>query len=326
MKDHILILDRQNKPPKYNQFKYIKVKENFLFGNLPENAKTIDLLCKKNQIKLFISTYFTYATTVKSLMILHDFIPEKLGYDLHLPEWADKKEAILNNNIFVSISNSTLTDFHRYYPEMRNRPVKLIYNAAYDNVRLNSSSSSDFLEKYSIEKKFFLLVGHRWPHKNHILFLKAINELKGKDDFEIIFTGGNAILEDEFQKFLSAFKYKVKYKVLQLSLSEMIDAYKNAMALVYPSKYEGFGLPILEAMQCGCPVITCKNSSIEEIGQDACLYCDENDHHDLKNALIRIQDKETREKLIRRGREISKEFSWEKSTQSLIHFIEENIK
>jgi glycosyltransferase involved in cell wall biosynthesis len=97
---------------------------------------------------------------------------------------------------------------------------------------------------------------------------------------------------------------------VQLTDDELQAAYSGALALVYPSKYEGFGLPILEAIACGCPVITCPNASIPEVGGQAVVYINEDDVSGLVTALTQVQDVEFRKSLIDAGLKQAKKFSW----------------
>src|SRR5205807_1155882 len=89
-------------------------------------------------------------------------------------------------------------------------------------------------------------------------------------------------------------------------------AYTAATALVYPSRYEGFGLPILEAFACGCPVITCRNSSIPEVADDAVIYIPENDTQAMIGALNKVREPSVRDELAQRGFIQAKKFSWAK--------------
>jgi hypothetical protein len=94
-------------------------------------------------------------------------------------------------------------------------------------------------------------------------------------------------------------------------------AYAGAIALVYPSKYEGFGLSVLEALACGCPVITCPNSSIPEVAGEAALYVQDDDVNGLANALCEVQKPEVRLALIKSGLEQAKKFSWSKMAETV---------
>jgi hypothetical protein len=94
-------------------------------------------------------------------------------------------------------------------------------------------------------------------------------------------------------------------------------AYAGAVALVYPSKYEGFGLPVLEAISCGCPVITCPNASIPEVAGEAALYVNDEDVEGLTDALCEVQKPKVRNSLIAAGLEQAKKFSWSKMAKTV---------
>jgi glycosyltransferase involved in cell wall biosynthesis len=95
--------------------------------------------------------------------------------------------------------------------------------------------------------------------------------------------------------------------------------YEGAVALVYTSRYEGFGLPPLEAMQCGCPVICCPTSSLPEVVGEAAVFFDPDSPEELTNCMRRvIEDKETREELIRKGSCQANRFSWERTADATL--------
>ena len=102
---------------------------------------------------------------------------------------------------------------------------------------------------------------------------------------------------------------------MQLTDEELRLAYAGAVALVYPSKYEGFGLPVLEALACGCPVITCPNASIPEVAGEAAIYVNDDDVTGLAEALCEVQKPTVRNTLINAGLDQCKKFSWIKMAE-----------
>jgi len=121
------------------------------------------------------------------------------------------------------------------------------------------------------------------------------------------------VLEPE----LAPYTVDTNLYLLPLSDAELKVAYSGAIALVYPSKYEGFGLPVLEAMACGCPVIACNTSSIPEVGGEAVLYIEPDDVDGLTAALQTVQDPAVRDRLIAAGLIQARQFSWKQMADTV---------
>jgi hypothetical protein len=154
-------------------------------------------------------------------------------------------------------------------------------------------------------------------YKNAILFFQAFDLLADKSNYEILCTGGKSTLEDVFLPYICGSRSQVKF----LDDADLSTAYSGAIALVYPSKYEGFGLPILEAMQSGCPVIACNNSSIPEVAGNAALYVGETDVTGMRDALLAVQDQAERGRLIESGFANARRFSWKTSGERLVETV-----
>ncbi|MEY2976626.1 MAG: hypothetical protein RLZZ435_763, partial [Cyanobacteriota bacterium] len=124
----------------------------------------------------------------------------------------------------------------------------------------------------------------------------------------IVCTGAGSQLPNEWRQYTSGCTVHNLY----LSDDELRLAYSAAIALVYPSKYEGFGMPILEAMACGCPVITTRNASIPEVAGQAALYVNDDNIGDMADALYEVQKPRVRRSLIDAGLAQAQQFSWKK--------------
>jgi len=133
----------------------------------------------------------------------------------------------------------------------------------------------------------------------------------------LLCVGGHATLEAEFATRAAA----TTVRVATITDAQLTAAYSGALALIYPSRYDGFGLPILEAMACGCPVIACDNSSIAEVAGDAAIYVPEDDPSALAAAVTRLRDLSTREAYRARGFARVGRFDWNRTADDVERFI-----
>lgn len=308
----ILLLDRGNTAPAIPGIEKISIPLFYDYEVMPSEICYLDEICFEYNAALFISTYYTYTEHTPSLLLLHDFIPELFNWKGL--EWNSKKEAIKKAFAYLAVSESTAKDLKKFYPESKSKDVCIVHNAVSDEFFPRSEKEiAAFKKKYKIQQPYFIISGNRNLYKNVIQFAEAFSKLKNKKDYEILFTGGSSELEPDIKKHLG----KAKYQIVYLTVDELSTAYSGAVALVYPSKYEGFGLPILEAMKSACPVITCKNSSLIEVAGDAAIFVKEDDIDGLKNALLKVGKPEVREKYIKGGIENAKKFSWTLSGELL---------
>lgn len=304
---YILVLDRAGTAPKVAGIRYRTIPA-YNYGNTSLDRAMLQAVCDQEQASLFISTYYTTPISTPSVFMAYDMIPEQIGWNLDHFMWREKHYAIQQASRYITISKNTAQDLARLFPQIAPESITVAPCGVQSSfVPANNSEVNNFRQKYQITQPYFLLVGTRNGYKNAILFAQAFAQLPNPLSFSIVCTGGAAQLEPELIACLPA---GTRVHLLKLEDAELRVAYSGAIALVYPSKYEGFGLPILEAMACGCPVITCPNGSIPEVAGTAALYVSDTDVPGLTAAMQNIQQPALRDGLIKMGLEQAQKFSW----------------
>lgn len=306
---HVLVLDRGGSAPKIPGIRYLTIPAHD-YSNMEADRVILQEICDKENVNLFISTYYSFPTDTPSVFVAHDMIPELVGANLQEPMWREKREALQRASAYIAVSENTARDLKRFCPK-----IKSVTVACNGVDPLFSPTTSEevqrFKAKYGISKPYFLLVAPYSGYKNASLFFQAFAQLSTRLGFELVSTGNRGWFDEEWRN------YTVGNVVhtLQLSDEELRLAYAGAIALVYPSKYEGFGLPVLEALACACPVITTPNASLPEVAGDAALYVKDDDVEEMANALCEIQKPAVRQSLISKGLEQAKKFSWTKMAE-----------
>ncbi|MEC4805504.1 MAG: FkbM family methyltransferase [Jaaginema sp. PMC 1079.18] len=305
---HLLVLDRGGTAPKIPGIRYRTIPPHD-YQNLAGDRALLQAICDEEEIDLFISTYYSFPAETPSALLVYDMIAECLPqqYDLQSPMWQEKQEAIRRASAFMAISENSARDLQYFFPEVES--VTVTYVGVADVFRpATQAEVATFKFKYGITKPYFLVVGAYTGYKNTILFFQAFSQLCTKQGFEIVCTGNQGGLVEEFRQCTQG----TVVHSLNLADEELRLAYAGAVALVYPSKYEGFGMPVLEALACACPVITCRNASLPEVAGEAALYIRDDSVEDTIEALCDIQKKRVRETLIPAGLTQAQQFSWQK--------------
>lgn len=314
---YILFLDREGTAPKIPGINY-KLIPGYGYYQAERDREMLQAISDEEKADVFISTYYTTPQSTPSVFMAYDMLPEVMGWDLNHPMWREKYRSINQASAYLAISENTARDLVKFVPEIDLNSITI----AYCGVNRNLSPATDqeinnFQAKYGISKPYFLLVSIGdggqatiQGYKNTILFFQAFANLPTKKGFEIICTGDGK-LDESIREYTTG----SIVHLLQLSDQELRLAYAGAVALIYPSKYEGFGLPIIEAMACNCPVITSPNASIPEVAGNAVLYVDSNDIEGMTNALCEVEKPAVRQSLIAAGREQVQKFSWGKMAE-----------
>jgi len=215
----------------------------------------------------------------------------------------------------IAISNHTKRDIINYFnvPEEK---ITVIYHG--NSLKSGKTISGDLGIGLS-EKRYVLFVGLRGGYKNFHTFVPAVSKvLKQDETLEVICVGAGPFLKEEVD-LMKAHGTENRFSQVSVNDEELIELYSNALALVFPSLYEGFGMPILEAMDCGCPAILSNTSSMPEVGGNAAYYFDPEDVESIRASIEKvIYDGELRKKMILDGRNQAEKFSWEKTAKETL--------
>ncbi len=276
---------------------------------------------------IFHSTFFSepyFPGKAKVVLTIHDMIFEIFSDAAWLP-WqkefiALKKKLACKADAIICVSESTKRDVLRIYPDIAPEKVVVIPHAVDDFfvTPVTEDQKNSFRRAFGLVRPYFLYVGRVGdPYKNFDLLLDVyLNQASLNSRFDLVVVGSKFFTPGQQARMASlAGKVRTFSDVSNLELKLF---YGCCHTFVYPSKYEGFGLPILEAMACGVPVVTANVSSLPEVGRDAALYFNPASAEELGRCLEKIAgDNAFRDELIRKGYENIKVFSWDSAVVEL---------
>ncbi len=303
----VVVLDRNGTSPKISGIQYLTIPA-FSYEDVDADRDLLQTICDQENANLFISTYYTTPVSTPTVFMGYDMIPEVMDWDLTQPMWRSKHHAIAHADAHITISENTAADLQAYFPQINPDQLHPILCGVATHFRPSSAIELvQFRSRYNIHKPYFLLVGAGFGYKNVNLFIAGLAQLCSRHGFDVICTGSSAReISAEARRLMP----DVMFHPLYLNDDELRSAYSGAVALVYPSQYEGFGLPVVEAMKCGCPVITCRNASLPEVGGDAVVYIDDTDADAMTIALLEVQQPALRQQLIAAGQQQAQKFNW----------------
>lgn len=294
---------------------------NILNSNIQNNNSVLfkltryfNLNIKINKTFIFHSSYFRICSNKNAINVttVYDFIYERYGRGLtkYIHKLV-KKRAVKKSKAIICISESTKRDLIKYYPDIDRNKLFVIY--------------------LSISDDFFPIIDTKidtpFSKNNYILFLGQRNGYKGFKfavevaryfGINLLFVGGGAVSETEEILLNKSLNKDSFIHLGNISSSSLNKLYNNAFCLLYPSIYEGFGVPLIEAQKSGCPVIAHSGSSIDEVVLNSALLIDELSINAVESHFIYLNNQLNREKIIEKGFINANRFSWDKSYEQHI--------
>jgi len=281
---------------------------------LYERYKNISLPEKDTFV--FHSSYYRYCKNKNAVNIttVHDFIYEYYRYDLKsLLHKIQKKNAIYHSDGLIFVSENTRNDFHNFFPYYKGAEKVIYHGIVSDCSYLNIP-----------KKNIVVFIGSRSEYKK---FFYAVNILQKLPQFKLQIIGGGPLSKVETTIMDRCIPNRYEY-YQSLSNKELNLKYNEAFFLLYPSTYEGFGLPVIEAQAAGCPVVCCNTSSLPEVGGNAAIYISGTNIEADLIEIDRLSDNTFYKTIVNKGFENCKRFSWEKCAEETNSFYQEvyNLK
>ncbi|MHC1703764.1 MAG: glycosyltransferase family 4 protein [Tenuifilaceae bacterium] len=286
---------------------------------------------ENNSIDLFLSTdgYLSLKSNVKQLGVIHDInfhhFPQTLPlvarfyYNYYFPKFAKKATRI------ATVSSYSKYDISKNY-NIDDSKIDVVYNGANELYSPLSESEIDETRKiYSSGTPYFVFVGAFNPRKNICRLLQAFDKFKEQvnSDLKLVLVGENMYGTSEMIDTLNKMKFKDEVVFTgRLQVEQLRKVVGASFALTYVSYYEGFGIPLLEAMKCDIPIIASNCTSIPEVTANAAYYIDPFDVDSIVAGMVRIfRDAELRNNLIQNARIQRDIFSWDKTAQLLYESV-----
>lgn len=336
------VLEQFNQTENYN-FYIFTDREDF-----KDRFKNLDVIYLKRSNKL----YWDYVKSVLTLRnydldvifypkniipLSHKLIPAKkiniihdLGYfykDLNAYGFLDTlfmrtfmRSSCQMANKVIAVSESTRDDITSILKIDPNK-IEVVHEAVGPEFKKVASKKRfrEVAQKYHLQQPLLFYCGSLSPRKNILRMLKAFDTLKNRIPHHLYLASGRGWNDDTVKKHLKEKLSSRAHLLPHLPQEDLITIYSLADLYLYPSLHEGFGLPILEAQACGCPVLTSKLTSCPEVAGDGAHLVDPYSVAEIKHGILKIlKDLRYREELIRRGYQNQKRFSWKKTADELL--------
>ncbi len=290
------------------------------FLNTINHIRTI-VQIKLNNFDIFHPTYIDdyYLNILKKpyVITVHDMtverLPEYFIFDKQMNNTIQtKKNIIAKASRIIAVSENTKKDIIELC-NIDESKIDVVYHA--QSFEMNNSKEE--YEEVTLPKKYILYVGNRAKYKNFVNFIVSISDtLKNDKKLYLVLAGGGNSTKSESELISNL---GIENKIIKVPIQtdkQLISYYKNALCFVFPSLYEGFGFPILEAFQCECPLICSDTSCFPEIAQDGAVYFNPYSSESIKTAVEKVlNDENLRKEMVINGKKQFERFSWQKAAQ-----------
>ena len=324
--------------PKNSNFQ--KVLANFRWYTFSEQVKFPKLLRKYNldlvhfpHFNVPIFYFGKFVVTIHDLILIHfptkrsSTLPPILYWLKFLAYKIVIKFAIIRAKKIIAVSNFTRDDLIKTYPKLDPKKIIVTYESAEDFCILTPHNKYDeILKRYDIIKPYLLYVGNAYPHKNLERLVLSFKEIKKiKKELNLVLIGK----KDYFYRRLKNFVLKEEgidgvIFTDYIPDHELDAVFRNATAFVWPTLYEGFGLPPLEAMSKGVPVISSKQECMKEILSDSAYYFNGENVIDITNSILKVLNgNELKDDLIKKGYKRIAFYSWKKMAQKTLRLYKD---
>lgn len=278
--------------------------------------------------QIWHSTYYTFPKNWEGyqVVMVDDLIYElfKSQFSSRNDHWirTQKRQSIQNSDIVVCRSESTKNDLLEYY-QLKHKEIRVIYNA-YSQV-FRPLQKDERKPEFRSLKPFFLYVGRRLRHKNFVQMVRAYSQWTRRSSVDLLVVDREPWSSQE-RKILEELGVKSSVHLhLDINDDELCQLYNQAEAFIYPSLYEGFGIPLLEAMACGCPVIASRIPSTIEVAGEIPFYFEPQAIEELIVTLDIALRSGRNTPRVRQGLEKVKEYSWDKTARQTLNVYREIV-
>lgn len=324
----VVLYQKNNNPNQYEvenlqSTQFLKIK--YLRALIPISIlRFLPFFNIKSDFDIFHSSYLNYIISFKKKININILTIHDMGYERNLTQkgfkrWLNlffKYFALKNVDAIICISEFTQKELNHFYPFCKKKIQKVIYNGVSGDYKQISCDNINRLHN----REYILFIGTRYDYKNFKLAVDIVEKLS---EYDMVIVGGGKLNKTEID-YLDKNISNRYFHFNSVDNSTLNNLYNFAHCLLYPSIYEGFGIPIIEAMRAGCPFVAYNIESISEITMNSGILLNKTASvDDFKTEILKLKDDIYRQNIVNYFLEYSLNFSWDKCYTETIKFYEE---